>query len=100
MAPLTTGCTLLDDEVAVWFSLELGRADAYAFGDDEGAIRVPDATTSRWTRRLNWATAKIEGLPRVTLRGLRHTHATLLLELGGTRRWSRSGSGTPRSPRR
>ncbi|MEP6814387.1 MAG: tyrosine-type recombinase/integrase [Marmoricola sp.] len=68
--------------MAVWFSLELGRADAYAFGDDEGAIRVPDATTSRWTRGLNWATAKIEGLPRVTLRGLRHTHATLLLELG------------------
>ena len=63
-------------------SLDLGRADAYAFGDDEGAIRVPDAITSRWARRLNWATAIIDGLPRVTLKGLRHTHATLLLELG------------------
>lgn len=63
-------------------SLDLARADAYVFGDDEGAIRVPDAVTSRWTRRLDWAAAKIEGLPRVTLKGLRHTHATLLLELG------------------
>ena len=63
-------------------SLSLARADAYVFGDDQGAIRVPDAVTSRWTRRLDWACAKIEGLPRVTLKGLRHTHATLLLELG------------------
>ena len=64
-------------------SLDLARADAYMFGDDEGAIRVPDAITDRWSRRLNWATTKIDGLTRVTLKGLRHTHATLLLELGG-----------------
>jgi integrase len=63
-------------------SLDLARADAYVFGDDNGAIRVPDAVTSRWTRRLDWACAKVDGLPRVTLKGLRHTHATLLLELG------------------
>jgi len=63
-------------------SLDLARADAYVFSDDRGAIRVPDANTSRWTRRLDWACAKIEGLPRVTIKGLRHTHATLLLELG------------------
>jgi len=63
-------------------SLDLARADSYVFGDDNGAIRVPDAVTSRWTRRLAWACAKIDGLPRVTLKGLRHTHATLLLELG------------------
>jgi integrase len=63
-------------------SLDLARADAYIFGDDNGAVRVPDAVTSRWTRRLDWACAKIDGLPRVTLKGLRHTHATLLLELG------------------
>ena len=63
-------------------SLELARADSYVFGDDKGAIRVPDAVTSRWTRRLDWACAKVDGLPRVTIKGLRHTHATLLLELG------------------
>ena len=63
-------------------SLGLARADAYVFGNDEGEIRVPDAVTDRWSRRLTWATAKIDGLTRVTLKGLRHTHATLLLELG------------------
>ena len=63
-------------------SLDLARADAYVFGDDQGAVRVPDAITSRWTRRLDWACATIEGLPRVPLKGVRHTHATLLLELG------------------
>jgi len=63
-------------------SLDLALADAYVFGDDNGAIRVPDAVTSRWTRRLDWATAQIDSLPRVTLKGLRHAHATLLLELG------------------
>ncbi|MGH3501726.1 MAG: tyrosine-type recombinase/integrase [Nocardioidaceae bacterium] len=63
-------------------SLDLARADSYIFGDDQGAVRVPDAITSRWTRRLDWACAKIDGLQRVTLKGLRHTHATLLLEMG------------------
>ncbi|HWL01679.1 MAG TPA: tyrosine-type recombinase/integrase [Microbacteriaceae bacterium] len=63
-------------------ALSLARADAYVFGDDDGALRVPDAITSRWSRRLDWSTAKIDGLTRVTLKGLRHTHATLLLELG------------------
>lgn len=38
--------------------------------------------TSRWDRRLKWATAKFDSLHRVTIKGLRHTHATLLLELG------------------
>lgn len=63
-------------------SFDLGKADAYAFGDDDGNLRSPDAMTSRWTRRLDWATAKFDTLTRVTIKGLRHTHATLLLELG------------------
>jgi integrase len=63
-------------------SLDLARADAYVFGNDDGEIRTPDAITDRWSRRLTWAIAKIDGLTRVTLKGLRHTHATLLLELG------------------
>jgi len=40
--------------------------------------------TSRWDRRLKWAVKlkKFEHLPCVTLKGLRHTHATILMELG------------------
>jgi integrase len=62
-------------------ALDLARADAYVFGDDDGVIPVPDAITSRWTRRIGWAIKKLD-VGRVTLKGLRHTHATLLLELG------------------
>lgn len=65
-------------------SFELARADAYIFGDDDGQPRSPDAMTSRWDRRLKWAVEvkRFEHLPRVTLKGLRHTHATILMELG------------------
>ena len=62
-------------------SLDLARADAYVCGDDRGAT-------------------KIEGLPRVTLKGLRHTHATLLLELGAHPKVVvKNASDTPRSRR-
>lgn len=65
-------------------SFELAKADAYIFGDDDGQPRSPDAMTSRWDRRLKWAVKvkRFEHLPRVTLKGLRHTHATILMELG------------------
>jgi len=63
-------------------SLNLARADSYVFGNDAGEIRSPNEVSRRWTYRVRWAQAELEELPRVTLKGLRHTHATLLLELG------------------
>jgi len=63
-------------------SFTLGKADAYVFGDDDGKLLSPDAMTSRWDRRMNWLTKKYYSMYRVTIKGLRHTHATLLLELG------------------
>lgn len=63
-------------------AFELARADAYVFGDDEGRLRSPDAMTSRWSRRLSWIAEEHPDIHRVTLKGLRHTHATLLLEMG------------------
>ena len=63
-------------------SFSLGKADAYVFGDDDGKLRSPDAMTSRWDRRIKWITAKYNTMHRVTIKGLRHTHATLLLEMG------------------
>lgn len=62
-------------------SLALARPEAFVFGDDEGRVRVPDSVTSTWTRRIDRACRAISDLPRITLKGLRHTHATLLLEL-------------------
>jgi integrase len=38
--------------------------------------------TSRWDRRMNWLTKKYDSMHGVTIKGLRHTHAPLLLELG------------------
>lgn len=63
-------------------SFTLAKADAYIFGDDDGKLRSPDAMTSRWDRRMNWLTKRYDTMHRVTIKGLRHTHATLLLELG------------------
>lgn len=63
-------------------SFQLAKADAYVFGDDEGQLRSPDAITSRWSRRLDWLTAAHADIHRVTVKGLRHTHATQLLERG------------------
>lgn len=62
-------------------SFELAKADAYVF-DDDGKLRSPDAMTSRWDRRMKWIAKIHKTLSRVTIKGLRHTHATLLLELG------------------
>jgi integrase len=63
-------------------ALQAAQADAYVFGNDAGAIRSPNAVSRRWTSRVERAQGVIDGLPRITLKGLRHTHATLLLELG------------------
>ena len=63
-------------------SFDLAKADAFIFGNDDGNLRSPYAITDRWSRRLTWVTAKHDTLTRVTIKGLRHTHATLLLELG------------------
>jgi integrase len=63
-------------------SLKLARADAYVFGNDAGEIRSPNEVSRRWTSRVQRAQVVLDELPRVTIKGLRHTHATLLLELG------------------
>lgn len=65
-------------------ALDLARPEAYVFGDYSGRLRKPDDIGRRWDHRVAKARAVIgaDNLPRLTLKGLRHTHATLLLELG------------------
>ncbi|KXZ59942.1 Transposase from transposon Tn916 [Microbacterium laevaniformans] len=65
-------------------ALDFARADAYVFGDLSGRLRKPDDIGRRWDHRVAKARADLgaDHLPRLTLKGLRHTHATLLLELG------------------
>ena len=65
-------------------SLDLARPGAYAFGTMAGRLRSPNEVTSRWTYRIRLAREQLgaENLKHLTIKGLRHTHATLLLELG------------------
>ena len=63
-------------------SFTLAKADAYVFGDDDGLLRSPDAMTSRWDRRLKKIPSTYDAMTRVTIKGMRHTHTTLLLEHG------------------
>lgn len=59
------------------------RRDAYLFGDSNGRLRWPDEVSARWAVRIRLARKALgeDALPHVTIKGLRHTHATLLLEL-------------------
>lgn len=65
-------------------ALQLARPDAYVFGDDNGRLRKPDDVGRRWEYRVRTAQEALgsDTLPRLTLHGLRHTHATLMLQLG------------------
>jgi len=59
-------------------------ANAFVFGTDSNELRGPNDVTRRWARMVRRAQrALIEsGLAWVTLKGLRHSHATHLLEAG------------------
>lgn len=63
-------------------SFEFAKSDAYLFGNQDGELRSPNEVGRRWRRRVLAAKQVMPDLPTVTLKGLRHTHATLLLQAG------------------
>lgn len=65
-------------------SLELAKPGAYIFGNGAGELRNPKRITDIWTRRIEQAHKKLgdDAFPRITIHGLRHSHATILLALG------------------
>lgn len=63
-------------------SLDLARPTAFLFSYDDGRLRDPAVVSSRWKRRTTAAAKVIKDLPHIRLHGLRHTHATLLMQLG------------------
>lgn len=63
-------------------SFEHAKAGAYIFGNPAGELRSPNEVGRRWRRRVQAAQKDMPDLPTVTLKGLRHTHATLLLQAG------------------
>jgi integrase len=59
-------------------------ASAFVFGTVKNELRGPNDVTRRWTRMVRQCQAALAGkaLPLVTIQGLRHGHATHLLQAG------------------
>lgn len=65
-------------------ALDLARPGSYVFGTLDNEIPNANGIGKRWSIRIREAQNALSGdtLKPLTLKGLRHTHATLLLELG------------------
>ncbi|MGO2746737.1 tyrosine-type recombinase/integrase [Microbacterium sp.] len=65
-------------------SLDLARSDSTIFGNDEGGVINPNRATMRWSVRVAAARKTLgeDALPAIPLHGLRHSHATMLLQAG------------------
>lgn len=64
-------------------SLALARRDALAFGLIDGRLRHPTPISKAWALRVRKYIEHAGGeVPRVTLHGLRHSHASILLATG------------------
>ena len=60
----------------------LTHGEAFVFGNLDGTVRNPGDVGARFSRVVLAAQEAIQGLQDMTIKGLRHTHATLLLEAG------------------
>ena len=60
----------------------------YVFAHPDQTYLDPSTVTHSFSRIV-----KRVGVPLIRLHDLRHTHATLMLKLGFTQRWSPSGWG-------
>jgi integrase len=55
---------------------------AFVFGNLDGTVRNPGDIGEKWSKTLKKAKADLPHLNHLTIKGIRHTHATLLLEAG------------------
>ena len=63
--------------------LQFVKPSAYLFGTLDGSVRNPGDVGERWQKSLTKAMEFFQGeLTHLTIKGLRHTHATMLLESG------------------
>ena len=65
-------------------TLGLARGDALIFGKDNGQPRSGNVVSGSWAHRIGKAQGKLgaDTVPSLKLHGLRHTHATLLIQAG------------------
>jgi len=64
------------------FGMHFVTAEAWVFGTPKNELRGANDVSARWARILKKAQAELSDLRWVTIKGLRHTHATQLLEIG------------------
>lgn len=62
--------------------LDAVQPDCYVFGNVDGTVRNPGDVGERWSKTLKKCQEINPELTDLTIKGLRHTHATLLLESG------------------
>jgi integrase len=56
--------------------------EAFVFGTLKNELRGPNDVTAHWSRLISKLAMEYPQMPRVTLKGLRHSHATQLLAAG------------------
>ena len=62
--------------------LQFVRGSSFVFGTLDGTVRNPGDIGEKWSKTLKRAKAAHPGLAHLTIKGIRHTHATHLLEAG------------------
>lgn len=62
--------------------IQFVHADSFVFGNLDGTVRNPGDVGERFSRTVKKAQAELSDLSSLTIKGLRHTHATLMLESG------------------
>ena len=62
--------------------IQFVKGDAFVFGNLDGTVRNPGDIGERWAKTLAKAQADGLMLTHLTIKGMRHTHATQLLEAG------------------
>jgi integrase len=62
--------------------IQFVTGDAFVFGNLDGTVRNPGDVGERWSKTLLKAQADGIRAPHLTIKGMRHTHATHLLEAG------------------
>lgn len=62
--------------------IQFVRSDAFVFGNLDGSVRNPGDVGERWSKTLAKARQVQPQLTHLTIKGMRHTHATQLLEAG------------------
>lgn len=78
----TMGCIQVYKSRRAEMGSMYAEPDAYLFGTSDGSVRNPGDVGERFARAVKSAQVGLPNLPHLTIKGLRHTHATLLLESG------------------